>query len=177
MFVGLVRRYLDGLMDPFVTLLEVHKLMYFMQEAGESFGLRYVPAPYGPYAENLKQVLSAAEDHLISGYPDGDENPDKELELVPGAVEDAETYLANHPATHTRLERVAHLVEGFESAFGLELLSTVHWVAPRSEVTKADDVVASTYAWGDRKQQFSTRQIHLALDVLRKNAWLMDHEA
>jgi hypothetical protein len=175
--VGLVRRYLAGLLDPFVTLLEVHKLMYFMQEAGEPFGLHYVPAPYGPYAENLKQVLSAVEDHLISGYPDGDESPDKELELVPGAVEDAETCLANHPATHARLERVAHLVEGFESPFGLELLSTVHWVASRGEVMTADEVIASTYAWGDRKRQFSPRQIHLALDGLRKNAWLTDHEA
>ena len=33
--VGLMDRYLAGLMDPFITLLEVHKLMYFMQEAGE----------------------------------------------------------------------------------------------------------------------------------------------
>jgi hypothetical protein len=30
--VGLMDRYLAGLLDPFVSLLEVHKLMYFMQE-------------------------------------------------------------------------------------------------------------------------------------------------
>ena len=34
--VGLMDRYLLALLDPFVTLLEVHKLMYFMQEAGEA---------------------------------------------------------------------------------------------------------------------------------------------
>ena len=33
--VDLMHRYLSGLLDPFVTLLEVHKLMYFMQVAGE----------------------------------------------------------------------------------------------------------------------------------------------
>jgi O-acetyl-ADP-ribose deacetylase (regulator of RNase III) len=33
--IVLIHRYLGGLMDPFVTLLEVHQLMYFMQEAGE----------------------------------------------------------------------------------------------------------------------------------------------
>ncbi len=38
--VVLMHRYLGGLMDPFVTLLEVHKLMYFMQEAGEPLRLR-----------------------------------------------------------------------------------------------------------------------------------------
>src|SRR3954466_9849158 len=46
---GLMREPLGGLLDPFVTLVEVHKLMYFMQEAGEPLKLRYVKAPYGPY--------------------------------------------------------------------------------------------------------------------------------
>jgi O-acetyl-ADP-ribose deacetylase (regulator of RNase III) len=39
--VELINRYLNGLLDPFVTLLEVHKLMYFMQEAGERLKLNY----------------------------------------------------------------------------------------------------------------------------------------
>ena len=55
--VGLMHRYLGGLLDPFVTLIEVHKLMYFMQEAGEPLRLQYAKAPYGPYAENLRHVL------------------------------------------------------------------------------------------------------------------------
>ena len=55
--VVLIHRYLGGLMDPFVTLLEVHKLMYFMQEAGQPLKLNYEPKPFGPYATNLRQVL------------------------------------------------------------------------------------------------------------------------
>ena len=39
--VGLMHRYLNGLLDPFVTLLEVHKLMYFMHVAGEPLRLKY----------------------------------------------------------------------------------------------------------------------------------------
>ncbi|WP_298715914.1 hypothetical protein [uncultured Oceanisphaera sp.] len=39
--VELMRRYLGGLLDTVVTLLEVHKLMYFMQEAGEPLRLKY----------------------------------------------------------------------------------------------------------------------------------------
>jgi O-acetyl-ADP-ribose deacetylase (regulator of RNase III) len=38
--VGLVHRYLGGLLDPFAILLEVHKLMYFMQAAGEPLRLQ-----------------------------------------------------------------------------------------------------------------------------------------
>ena len=67
----LMRRYLRGLLDPVVTLLEVHKLMYFMQEAGQPLQLRYTKAPYGPYAENLRHVLHAVEGHLVSGYANG----------------------------------------------------------------------------------------------------------
>ena len=63
--VGLVDRYLAGLLDPFVTLLEVHKLMYFMQESGEPLRLKYVKGPYGPYADNLRHVLNAVEGHFI----------------------------------------------------------------------------------------------------------------
>lgn len=172
--IGLMRRYLAGLLDPFVTLLEVHKLMYFMQEAGEALQLRYVKAPFGPYAENLRHVLSAIEGHLVSGYADGGDTPEKELALVPGAFEDAEAFLCSHPDTRGRLERVASLVEGFETPFGLELLSTVHWVATRGGVRMEDEVVAQTYAWGDRKRQFSPQQIHLALEVLTKKSWLTD---
>ena len=39
--VLLMNRYLKGLMDPFVTLIEVQKLMYFMQESGQSLKLNY----------------------------------------------------------------------------------------------------------------------------------------
>ena len=170
--VGLVRRYLAGLMDPFVTLLEVHKLMYVMQEAGEPLQLRYVRAPYGPYAENLRHVLREIEGHYLAGYGQGGEEPAKELTLVPGAVEDAEAFLAAHQVTRDRFERVAGLVRGFETPFGLELLSTVHWVAARSEHSDDDSIVAGTYGWGERKKQFSRPQIELALAALTSGGWL-----
>ncbi|HEX8755158.1 MAG TPA: macro domain-containing protein [Steroidobacteraceae bacterium] len=170
--VELMHRYLGGLLDPFVTLLEVHKLMYFLQEAGEPLRLRYKPAPYGPYAENLRHVLLAIEGHLIAGYDDGRDAPDKALTLVPGAVEEAAAFISEHRETRERFDRVASLVEGFESPFGLELLSTVHWVLKREPIRTFQDVVARTYAWNDRKRQFTPRQIGLAADVLTRKGWV-----
>ena len=169
--VELMRRYLGGLLDPFVTLLEVHKLMYFLQEAGEPLRLRYKAAPYGPYAENLRHVLHAIEGHLIAGYDDGGDAPDKPLTLVPGAVDEAAAFIAEHRETRERFDRVAALVEGFESPFGLELLSTVHWVLRHEPVHTLPDVVARTYAWNDRKRQFTPRQIGIAADVLANKGW------
>ena len=170
--VGLMRRYLNGLLDPFVTLLEVHKLMYFMQRAGEPLELRYAKGPYGPYAENLRHVLHPVEGYFISGYADGGDEPDKPLELVPGAVEDAGVVLKRSADTRERLDRVADLIEGFESAFGLELLATVHWVLEHETAGSKDGVIARTYAWNKRKKCFSQRQIALAADVLIGKGWI-----
>lgn len=169
--VGLMDRYLKGLLDPFVSLLEVHKLMYFMQEAGEPLSLRMAKGPYGPYAENLRHVLREIEGYYVSGYGTGGDEPKKPLELVPGAVDDAHIVLTAHPDSLKRFERVAELVEGFESPFGLELLATVHWVA-REGATSEEDMVVKTYAWGDRKRQFSKRQILLAKRVLAERGWI-----
>ena len=170
--VSLMRHYLDGLMDPFITLLEIHKLMYFLQEAGQPLRLRYKKALYGPYAENLRHVLNNLEGHLVSGYADGGDAPDKTLNLVPGAIEDAENFLTNMPKTKKRINQVADLVEGFETPFGLELLSTVHWVVKKMKADSMADVVRKTYEWSDRKKIFSERQITIAYDTLKKKHWL-----
>lgn len=170
--VGLMNRYLAGLMDPFVSLLEVHKLLYFTQEAGEPLRLKYVKAPYGPYAENLRQVLSRIEGHFVSGYADGGDSPDKQLELVPGAVADAEEFLAGCPESYARFERVGRLVDGFETPFGMELLATVHWVATREHATDVEAAIRAVYRWNERKRRFSERQLRLAWDVLTAQDWL-----
>ncbi|MBF0423347.1 MAG: macro domain-containing protein [Magnetococcales bacterium] len=170
--VGLMHRYLGGLMDPFVSLLEVHKLMYFMQEAGQPLRLRYVKHHYGPYADNLRHVLKEVEGYFLSGYADGGDNPEKQLELVPGAMDDASRILDQDADVRSRFDRVAELVEGFETPFGMELLATVHWVTARENAQTAEDVIAKIYAWNDRKAQFSDRQIRIALEVLGRKGWL-----
>ncbi len=171
--VGLMHRYLAGLMDPFISLLEVHKLLYFMQEAGEaSLRLRYVKAPYGPYAENLRHLLLSVEGYLTSGYTDGVDDPEKPLELVPGAIGDAERYLESHLDTQRRFERVADLVRGFETPFGLELLSTVHWVSIQEGAVTPDEATTAAFRWNERKRRFSPQQIALAWQVLQDKGWL-----
>lgn len=169
--VELMNRYLNGLLDPFVTLLEVHKLMYFMQAAGQPLRLRFAKAPYGPYAENLRHVLNAIEGHFVSGCADGGDAPDKQLDILPGAVEEAAAVLRRSRKTQERFDRVADLVTGFESALGLELLSTVHWVLEREGPASLDEVVARTHDWHERKNRFSSRQIGLATDLLTDKGW------
>ena len=170
--IGLMDQYLRGLLDPFITLLEVHKLMYFMQVAGQPLKLKFTKGPYGPYAENLRHVLNSLEGHFISGYGDGGDMPGKRLELVPGALEDSNKSLKRSPRTRERFDRVADLVTGFESAFGLELLATVHWVLAHDRPASQEALVQQTYAWNNRKRRFSPRQIRLAADILIGKGWV-----
>ena len=160
------------MLDPFVTLLEAHKLMYFLQAAGEPLSLTITKGPFGPYAENLRHVLHAIEGHMISGYADGGDRPDKRLSLVPGALDDARQFLESKVDTKARFARVADLVDGFESPFGLELLSSVHWVISEEGAAGIDEVIDRTYAWNPRKRRFTRRQIELAFGMLSDKNWV-----
>jgi hypothetical protein len=143
-----------------------------MQQSGEPLRLKFSKGPYGPYAENLRHVLKAVEGHLVSGYADGGDLPDKQLKLVPGAVDDAAAFLESNSETRERLDKVADLVEGFESPFGLELLATVHWITSKEDARSIEDIVRLTYAWNDRKRRFTKRQIGLAANVLSSKGWI-----
>lgn len=165
--IKLMDRYLAGLMDPFVSLLEVQKLMYFMQESGEVLRLHYEKGPYGPYSPNLRHVLNALEGHYIAGYGDGGDDPKKPLQLVPGAVEDADKFLDEHElATRAHLDKVFNLVNGFETSFGLELLATVHWVIKKDMTKDDNDLVRKVYRWNHKKKKFTPDQIVLASKTL-----------
>lgn len=170
--IGLIRRYLAAVMDPTVTLLEIHKLMYFMQEARQPLRLRFQKGPFGPYAENLRHVLSHIEGHFIQGYGDAEDRPGKPIELKPGSWDLAERFLADHPATLDRFRRVEKLIQGFETPFGMELLATVHWVATREDAASPDQAVTGTYAWSPRKRRFTRGQILTAWSTLEEQRWL-----
>lgn len=164
--IELMHRYLKGLMDPSITLLEVHKLMYFMQEAGEPLRLNFQKGHYGPYAENLRHVLSHVEGHFIVGYADGGDQPGKELTLAPGAVDAAQAFLQSHPETCSRFDRVSKLVDGFETPFGLELLATTHWVMKYENAKTPEELRQKIHDWNTRKRKFTARQIAIASNAV-----------
>lgn len=176
LFIRLMDAY--SALDYSRTLLEVQKLAYFLQEAGEPLRLNYEAGHYGPYAANLNKVLEVMEGHFIRGYGDS-QKPDAEIELLPGAVDEASVFLADKRDSLARLEQVADLIEGFETPYGMELLATVHWVAhyggrqgetPAADVDAAIDVV---HAWNPRKQNiFKPDHIRAAWMQLTQRGWM-----
>ncbi|WP_316627068.1 macro domain-containing protein [Brevundimonas bullata] len=154
------------------SLLEVQKLTYFLQAAGEDLKLGFQKYQYGPYAENLNHVLQRIEGHFIRGY--GDRSQAAEIAVLEGGRQEAEAYLAGDEAARDRLDRVAELIAGFETPYGLELLSTVHWVLIHDAEASGDPdrVVQAVHAWNPRKAAVMREpHIRTALDHLQRNGW------
>lgn len=170
-----IRRYGEIALE--VSLIEVQKLMYFLQSAGEHMRLDYTKGRYGPYSDNLRKALSCMEGHFLTGFGDGSK-PVQEAEpikLLPGAQEEADSILDAAPVTVARIERVIRLSEGFESAYGMELLASVHWVATRENSdAAADPAVAAELvgAWNARKQRMmGPDHVAAAWSHLRVEGW------
>jgi hypothetical protein len=170
--LALMGRYLRSLMDDSISLLEIHKLMYFLQEAGQPLNLQYQKGLYGPYAENLRHVLKDMEGHYTIGFGDVADIPDKQIEPKDDSIERGEAFLAMDRETQSRFQRVGEVISGFETPFGMELISTVHWVAVHEGARNLEDGIRLTHAWGPRKAMFTREQIGIAWDRLSSQHWL-----
>jgi len=172
--LALMNRYLVPGYVYRLSLLEIQKLAYFLQEAGEPLRLDYRAHHYGPYADTLRHVLNRLEGHYIRGFGDGRSKPDTPLELMKGAAAEAESWLADKADTLDRLNAVADLIEGFETPHGMELLSTVHWVAKTDSgvAATADGAVAAVHAWNERKAQWPPEHITAAWERLSEFGWV-----
>lgn len=173
--VGIIDRYTRQALNA-PSLIEAQKLMYFLQLAGEPLNLDFKANRYGPYADNLRHVLAQIEGHYLTGYGDGSAKVLDAVPLTPvtGAVAEVEGLLDQHPETKSRMEQVLDLAEGYESAYGMELLATVHWIAKDAPAGTTDDVVAEKVAeWSPRKARMLTpKHVDSALATLRSHGLL-----
>lgn len=154
------------------TMLEIEKLAYVLQAAGQPLNLAFEKGQYGPYVETLHHVLQRMEGHFIRGY--GDRSARASIHLLGGADSAAEDFLADDLETQERLQRVAALIEGFETPYGLELLTTIHWLALHEDAAIAFDIEATirrVHAWNERKQRFRPEHIRVAWQRLYDQGW------
>ncbi|WNG26785.1 Appr-1-p processing protein [Cystobacter fuscus] len=174
--IALMRRYIEQGLDFFqISLLEIQKLAYFLQESGHPLKLNYRAWYYGPYADNLRHVLSHIEGHFIDGYGDGQNKPDTPLTVRADASTEAEVLVRADASLVEHLERVERLIDGYSTPFGMELLGTVHWVATHDlkGETSPDLIVESIRRWSARKAAKMTPDlVAKAHQRLREQNWL-----
>ena len=73
-----------------------------------------------------------------------------------------------------RLDKVAKLIEGYESQNGMELLSTVHWVVTQESdaALSAAELVQRVHSWNARKAAMKPAHILAAWERLSAQGWL-----
>ena len=117
------------------------------------------------------------EGHFVRGLGDGV----VEAEIAPteDALTEAEALIAQqgHAELETHVARVASLIDGFQSSYGMELLASVHWVARREAGTRsAQDAVATIHAWNNRKKELMRPEHAVsAWGRLEAEVWLPAH--
>jgi len=151
---------LYGALGEPIGRLEAQKLAYFLQEAGLDLRLSFVPQRYGPYAEALNHVLQHLEGHYLRGY--GDRASPSGMVLLPGVLEEADQLLRGHPEVRDAVQRAWKLVQGFDSAYGLELLATVHWVLTREGARTPEDVLDVVRKWEGKAARFKEAHLRAA---------------
>lgn len=174
--LGLMSRYRQVTLEA-PSIIEVQKLMYFLQEAGEPLRLNYVKGIYGPYADNLRQVLTQLEGHYISGFGDGSAkvNEAEPLDLLDDGGAEASELVASTVGMTERLELVMAVIMGFESAYGLELLASVYWVANHDQGAAESPALATELisGWTPRKSWlFTPEHVRRAWETLHEQGWL-----
>lgn len=162
------------------SLLEIQKLMYFLQERGQPLRLGYAKGRYGPYAENLNHALEPLEGHYLRGYGDRSQQVLKlsPITLMPGAVDEARQWIDKHSddATVGRISAVSELMSGFASAYGVELLATVHWAATREACERKNPAALTELirSWNPRKGRLFTQDhVGKALARLGELSWVL----
>lgn len=183
MIAELVRRYWVLGME--CSLLEIQKLAWFLDRAitaehlENPLKLRFKAHNYGPYADNLRHLL----DDLDGSYLKSDKRISDCAPLDVIWFNDAKkaavaTYLKTEAKTWLpALEKTAHLIDGFESPYGMELLATVDWLITRQQ---AEPNVASLQEglrrwvagerWAQRKLKlFDEARLGLALERLQQS--------
>lgn len=170
--LALMREYTRATFEP-PTQIAVQKLAYFLQNDGEALRLQFKPHLYGPYADELRKSLRAMEGHFITGFGDGSAavSEAEPLEVRPEAEPQLDAYLATHPETQRRVEAVMSDIDGFESAYGLELLATVHWVVAHDQDARddAEKTHEQVRRWSTRKSNlFTPNHVEVAWRTLKE---------
>lgn len=163
MLLQLLYRY--RALGEFASEFAAEKLSYFLQRFGETqMKLQFVKGTYGPYSGKVRHVLYAMNGFFLKGYEQKDAGPFEPLELVTSKKKLVSDYLNREASSieKERLTKVTNLIQGFESAYGLELLATIDLLMTEKGTHNPDELFK--HLWSQRKADMFTKE-HIQLAV------------
>lgn len=137
----------------FVTEFAGEKICYFLQRFGakQIFNLEYKPYFYGPYSGKVKHVLYYLNGSYIKGYSSKDKKPFEEIELIPDFENEVFEYLKANNQIEI-VEKTKNFLSGFYTSFGLELLSSIDFIAQDKQTIEINEIKQNLEQWSTRKK-------------------------
>jgi O-acetyl-ADP-ribose deacetylase (regulator of RNase III) len=151
------------------SIFVANKLAYFLQRSGENLQLTFKAHRYGPFAVQVNHVLLALNGVYLTGMEQNTAGPFEHLSLNYDRFKEVEQFVEDqlNDEQRKRLEKVSSLLTRFESAYSLELLSTVDFIIEDTKKNQVAEVMNEVRKWSDRKSQlFEQKQVEIALNHL-----------
>jgi O-acetyl-ADP-ribose deacetylase (regulator of RNase III) len=138
-----------------LTLLEVQKIVYFLQRLGNDFKLTFERNHYGPYSNKLGYVLNNLDGHYLEGMGYNMAKPFDQIKVFPEFKMEIEQFMSDNftDIQKESIEKLIHLIEGFESPLGMELLATVDFIVDENKdfLEQKDKIQEKIRDWNQRK--------------------------
>lgn len=151
------------------TVFTANKIMYFLQQSGENLRLKFEPYTYGPYAQAVEKVLYALNGKYLSGLEQMQAGPFEQLKLNYNKYDEINEFVSKNldSMQKQRLTDLFKFIDGFESTFSLEILSSVHFLKKNNPELTKSEILEKIQNWNDRKKSLiSEYHVELAHEQL-----------
>jgi O-acetyl-ADP-ribose deacetylase (regulator of RNase III) len=137
--------------------LEIHKLAWFLHRFIQAFGLddplhlKFHAEKYGPYADNLRQLLNALDGSFLHCDKRlADAGPMDSISIDYSKASKASEFMSQskYQDLEKALRAAGELIDGFETPFLMELLATVDWIqSERGRTLDTPEIVDALREW------------------------------
>lgn len=153
------------------TRLTAQKLVYFMQVLGVPFGLVFEKGQFGPYSKKLHAAFKAMEK---KGYIHGYSDNEQKIVVTHATYAASSEYLRKSSVDVSSMIRdLSLLSDGYETPYGMELLSSVHYLSVSQGITEQPAIFEALESWDDHKRaKFCRSSVAAALDRLKEDGYI-----
>ena len=148
--------------DERCSLFVANKLSYFYQLLGEESFARmpFVAHYYGPYSVSVGHMLSAINGKYLHGLEEMDKRPFEALMLDYDRKSEVGEYVHKQLSEGQRdhIRSLLRLIDGYESAYALEVLASVAYMRELHKGIGLDECVSEVQGWSSRKRNLFQRE-------------------
>jgi len=154
-----------------ITHLSMQKLVYFLQQTGVDYKVRFDKSSFGPFSEELKEHFKVMNSkNYIQGFENKDLTKARCITVPANSFAESDEFLVNQKNSKFKvIDNIEKLIRGYESPLGMELISTVHFCAKQLNTTSPDKIFNCMEEWSAEKtKKFQPSHVALAVERLEQ---------